>query len=121
METNRANLEQAKKFVDMVKYIDQHNVNMSRFDISTGLDVTAISRDVNEVEKSFYLTYYLPKYVNVYRKSGEIMGFCINGYPDERYSNGKYKKVISFKKNVEESLDDLYNKTIEHLEELNNK
>lgn len=112
METNRANLEQAKKFVDMVKYIDENNVKMERFDILT--------IDVNDVEKAFYLNYYLPKYTNVYRKGGELMGFCVNGFPNEKYKGGKYKKAYSFKKNGTETLDMLYNQTINHLEELNN-
>jgi hypothetical protein len=103
--TNRWNLDQANKFVDMLKYINENNVDMSLFPIE--------SIDVNDIEKSFYEKYYLPKYFNVLRKKGIIKGFCINGFPDDYYKDGKYKKEFQIKDS--KTFDDVYKECISEL------
>lgn len=115
LKTNRWNLDEAEKYVAMLEYINTNNVSMSRFDTT--------EMDVNSIEKSFFEKYYLPNFVNVLRKKGEIRGFCINGYPDSRYSDGKYKKefILHDKRSssAPKSFDDIYEEVIDHLFELN--
>ena len=82
--TNRWNLDQAIKYLDMLKYIKENDVDMKLFDIK--------NIDINSVEKSFYQKYYLPKYLNVKKSKGEIVGFCINGLPDDKYKTRKFYK-----------------------------
>ena len=43
-----------------------------------------------------------------------MKGFMINGYPSDEHKSGKYKKVFSDEKLT---LDEKYQKCIEHLEE----
>ncbi len=102
--TNRWNLDKSMKFVEMLKYINEHNVDMSLFKIST--------IDINSTDKSFYEKYYLPKYVNVLRKKGNICGFVINGFPDEEYKDGKFKQEFQLKG---KTMDATYKETINFL------
>lgn len=87
--TNRWNLDQATKFVNMLNYINEHNVDMTQFSIE--------KLDIMDVSEAFYEKYYLPKYFNIFRKKGEIIGFCINGYPSDKHKGGKYKKEFRMK------------------------
>jgi group I intron endonuclease len=87
--TNRWNLDQATKFVNMLNYINEHNVDMTQFLIE--------ELDIMDVSEAFYEKYYLPKYFNIFRKKGEIIGFCINGYPSDKHKGGKYKKEFRMK------------------------
>ena len=50
-KTNRWNLDEANKFIDILNYINKNNVDMFRFDIE--------EIDVNSIECSFYEQYYL--------------------------------------------------------------
>ena len=112
-KTNRWNLDEANKFVDILHYINKNNVDMFRFDIE--------EIDVNSIECSFYENYYLPQYVNILRKKGEIKGFCINGFPDKKYKDGKYKKefIMCDKRSYgEKTFDEVYTEVIDHLNEL---
>ena len=112
-KTNKWNLDQAKKYITMIEYINNNNVDMSRFDIS--------EIDAASIENSFFEKYYLPQFVNVLRFQGEIKGFRINGYPDPKYSDGKYKKefILHDKRSkLIKSLDDVYKEVIDHLFEL---
>lgn len=105
--TNRWNLDQANKFIDMLKYINENNVNIDFVHVD--------EMDVNDVDKSFYEKYYLPKYFNLFKKKGEIDGFCINGYPDDKYKDGKFKKVFTLKNRT---MDETYEEGIEYLNNL---
>jgi hypothetical protein len=78
---------------------------------------------INNITELFHKKYYLPKYVNLLRKSGEIIGFCINGYPSDKHKGGKYKKEFRFK-----TMKDIFSKEqrykycIQYLDDLiNNK
>lgn len=109
-KTNRWNLDEAEKYIAMLEHINTNNINMSRFDIST--------MDVSSVVHSFYEKYYLPQYVNMYRVSGEIKGFKINGFPDAKYKSGKYEKafIMNDKRSLKvKTMDDVYEETIDHL------
>ena len=68
----------------MLKYINENNVILKYVNIE--------DLEVNDIEKAFYQKYYLPMYFNVHRKYGEILGFCINGFPCDKFKDGKYKK-----------------------------
>jgi group I intron endonuclease len=107
--TNRYNLSHAKKFIEMLKYINENNVDLKIFDTD--------NLDVNDIEKAFYEKYYLPMYFNVLRRKGEIIGFCINGYPCDKFKDGKYKKEFRLKSR---SLDETYEEGIEELNDLKN-
>jgi group I intron endonuclease len=112
-KTNRWNLDEANKFVDILHYINKNNVDMFRFDIE--------EIDVNSIECSFYENYYLPQYVNILRKKGEIKGFCVNGFPDKKYKDGKYKKefiTLDKRSGIEKTFDEIYTEVIDHLNEL---
>ena len=106
-KTNRWNLDQAKKFVDILKYINEHNVDLKLLDSN--------DLDINDVNKSFYEKYYLPKYFNVLRKKGNIEGFVINGYPDDKYKDGKFKREFQLKGRT---MDEAYEEGIDYLENL---
>lgn len=110
-KTNRWNLDEAKKFVEMLKYINNNNVVLEFTDTD--------EMEVNDIEKSFYKQYYLPMYFNVYRLRGEILGFCINGFPCNKYKDGKYKKEFRMKTmKGTRTLDEAYMAGIEYLYEL---
>ena len=111
--TNRWNLDQSIKFVNMLKYINDNNVNMKGFFID--------EIDIMDVSEAFYEKYYLPKYFNIFRKNGEIIGFCINGYPSDKHVGGKYKKEFRMKtmKGLK-TLDEAYSDGIEYLYDLKN-
>lgn len=106
--TNRWNLDKANKFVEILKYINKNNVDMKNFNIE---DI-----DINDIEKSFYDKFFLPKYFNIYRAKGEIIGFCINGFPNDNYKDGKYKKEFRLKKDGK--LEDIYEEGITFLKNL---
>lgn len=106
-KTNRWNLDQAKKFVEILKYINEHNVDLKLLDSN--------DLDINDVNKSFYEKYYLPKYFNVLRKKGNIEGFVINGYPDDKYKDGKFKREFQLKGRT---MDEAYEEGIDYLENL---
>jgi group I intron endonuclease len=105
--TNRWNLDQANKFVDILKYINDNDVDISSIDFD--------ELDINDVKKSFYEKYYLPKYFNILRKKGDICGFCINGFPNDKYKDGKYKKEFTLKGRT---LDEVYEEGIAFLNDL---
>jgi hypothetical protein len=105
--TNRWNLSHSKKFVEMLKYINENKVELKFFDIE--------NLDVNDIQKAFYGKYYLPMHFNVLRQKGEILGFCINGYPCDKFKDGKYKKEFRLKGR---SLDEAYEEGIEELYDL---
>ena len=110
-KTNRWNLDEAKKFIEMLKYINQNNVELKY--------VTINDLEVNDIEKSFYEKYYLPMYFNVFRKKGEILGFCINGYPCDKFKDGKYKKEYRLKTmKGTRTFDEAYLQGIEDLYDL---
>ena len=109
--TNRWNLDQAKKFVEMLKYINENNVELKY--------ATIDDLEVNDIEKAFYEKYYLPMYFNILRQKGEILGFCINGYPCENFSGGKYKKEYRLKTiKGTRTLDETYLQGIKYLYDL---
>lgn len=103
-KTNRWNLSNAKKFIEMLKYINEKDIYIKYFDIE--------ELEINDIEKSFYDKYYLPMYFNLLKKKGEIIGFCINGYPCDKYKDGKFKKEFRLKGR---SLDEAYEEGIEEL------
>lgn len=105
--TNRWNLDKAIKFVDILNYINDNDVDLNSIDFD--------ELDINDVQKSFHEKYYLPKYFNILRKKGEICGFCINGFPDDRYKDGKYKKEFQLKGRT---LDEVYKEAIAFLNDL---
>lgn len=111
--TNKWNLDKAQKYIDILNYINENNVDMSKFDISI--------IDINTMERTFYEKFYLPKYVNVLRLRGEVLGFCINGYPNPDYSDSKYKKEFRMKGLGYQmrTLEQSYNDCINHLKYLN--
>ena len=110
-KTNRWNLDEAKKFVEMLKYINENNVEL-RF-------TTVDDLDVNDIEKAFYQKYYLPMYFNVFRQKGEILGFCINGFPCDKFKDGKYKKEYRLKTmKGNRTMDEAYLQGIEDLYDL---
>jgi hypothetical protein len=105
-KTNRWNLLEAIKYIDMLKYINDNNVKLIDFKIE--------DLEVNDIIKSFYEKYYLPMYFNLLKKNGEIIGFCINGYPCDKYKDGKFKKEYRLKgrkleEAYEEGIKELYN------------
>lgn len=98
-KTNRWNLVEANKYVDMLKYINDNNIKLIYFKIE---DI-----EVNDINKSFFGKYYLPMYFNLLKKDGEIIGFCINGYPCDKYKDGKFKKEYRLKgKRLEEAYEE---------------
>jgi group I intron endonuclease len=105
--TNRWNLDKANKFVDILKYINDNDVDLDSIDFD--------ELDINDVEKSFHEKYYLPKYFNILRKKGEICGFCINGFPNDKYKDGKYKKEFQLKGRT---LNEVYKEAIAFLNDL---
>jgi group I intron endonuclease len=105
--TNRWNLDKANKFVDILKYINDNDVDLDYIDFD--------ELDINDVEKSFHEKYYLPKYFNILRKKGEICGFCINGFPNDKYKDGKYKKEFQLKGRT---LNEVYKEAIAFLNDL---
>ena len=107
-KTNRWNLDEANKFVETLHHINENMINMSKFDI--------LKIYPNTIEKSFYEKYYLPRYFNVLRKKGVIRGFNINGFPNEKYSDGKFRK--DFQAINGKSLDDVYSEGIAYLNDL---
>ena len=107
--TNRWNLNQSKKFIEMLKYINEYNVDLKFFDVET--------LDVNDIQKAFYDKFYLPMYFNILRQKGEIIGFCINGYPCDKFKDGKYKKEFRLKG---KSLEEAYEEGIQELNDLKN-
>ena len=112
-KTNRWNLDEANKFIDILHHINKNNIDMFRFNIE--------EIDINSIEFSFYEKYYLPQYVNILHKKGELKGFCINGFPDKKYKDGKYKKefiMYDKRSNTNKTLDDVYLEVIDHLNEL---
>lgn len=107
-KTNRWNLDEAKKFVLMLKYINENNVLLKYTTIET--------LDVNDIEKAFFGKYYLPMYFNIHRKYGEILGFCINGFPCDKFKDGKYKKEYRLKTmKGNRTMDEAYFQGIEDL------
>lgn len=105
--TNRWNLDKAKKYVETLLYINNNNVELSSIDFE--------DLDINDVDKSFYEKYYLPKYFNILRKKGVVCGFCINGFPDDKYKDGKFKKEFQLKG---KTLDEVYKEGIAFLKNI---
>lgn len=111
--TNRWNLDKSIKFIEILKYINEHNVDLNNMSID---DI-----DINDVSESFYEKYYLPKYFNIFRRNNEVVGFCINGFPSDKHKGGKYKKEFRFKtqKGIR-TMDETYLAGIEYLSDLKN-
>ena len=110
-KTNRWNLDSSKKYVAILKYINEHKVDMSNFYID--------EIDINDVSESFYEKYYLPKYFNVLKANGEFIGFRINGFPCEKHAGGKYKKEFRLKTmKGNRTIDEAYEIGIEELIDL---
>lgn len=109
--TNRWNLDKSKKFVEILKYINNNNVILTF--------ITTDDLEINDIEKSFYQKYYLPMYFNILKKKGEIIGFCINGYPSDKHKDSKYKKEYRLKtmKGIR-TLEETYLAGIEDLHDL---
>jgi hypothetical protein len=105
-KTNRWNLNDAKKFVEQLGYFIENKIDIDNFD---NLELIDVNR------KNLHDNFFLPKYINIYNVKGEMKGFVINGYPCKDYKCGKYKKDFS---NQNLTLEENYNKCIEHLEEL---
>lgn len=108
-KTNKWNLDSAKKYIDILNYINNNNVDISIIDFNNIY--------LNSVDNCFYEKYYLPKYFNIYRVNGEIKGFCINGFPNEKYKDGKFKKAFNINNNI--TMDMAYQQGIEYLNNLN--
>ena len=108
--TNRWNLDKAKKFVDILLYINEHDVNVESINFD--------ELDINDVDKTFYEKYYLPKYFNILRKKREVCGFCINGFPDNKYKDGKFKKEFQLKGRNITQLEEVYKEGIAFLNDL---
>jgi hypothetical protein len=107
-KTNRWNLDSSIKFVNILHHINDNLIDMSKFNI--------LKIYPNDIDKSFFEKYYLPKYINVLRKKGVIRGIYINGFPDKKYKDGKFRK--DFQTINGKSLDDVYEEAIDYLEEL---
>ena len=103
-KTNRWNLNDAKKYVEQLKYYTENKIDVTNFD---EIDVSSKNN------KNLHSKFYLPKYVNIYNCKGEMKGFMINGYPHSEYVGGKYKKQFSDKKLT---LEQNYKNCIDHLE-----
>jgi hypothetical protein len=110
-KTNRWNLDSSIKYVEILKYINEHKVDMSNFYID--------EIDINDISESFYEKYYLPKYFNIFRKKGKFIGFCINGFPSDKHVGGKYKKEFRLKtiKGIR-TIDEAYEAGIKELDDL---
>ncbi len=111
-KTNRWNLDSAEKLVEMYKYINLNNVKLEYIDFNT--------IEVNDVSKSFYKDYYLPKYLNILNTKGEMKGLKINGFPDSERPNGKYEREFRFRnlQRVVKSFDETYQIATEYLKRL---
>jgi hypothetical protein len=105
-KTNRWNLNDAKKYVEQLLYYQANDIDVSNFN---EIDVSGKNN------KNLHDKFYLPKYVNIYNVKGEMRGFMINGYPCEKYKCGKYKKAFD---NKDLTLEENYQKCIDHLEEI---
>ena len=105
-KTNRWNLNDAKKYIEQLLYYCENNIDITNF---KEIEVSGKNN------KNLHEKYHLPKYVNIYNVKGEMKGFVINGYPIDKYKNGKYKKAFGDK---ELSIDENYENCIKHLEEI---
>lgn len=107
-KTNRWNLNDAIKFIELVNHFISNNITIA----DSYIDEIEVSGKSN---KNLHEKYHLPKYVNVYNYKNEFKGFMINGYPSEKYKSKKFKKVFS---NPKLTLDENYNDCITFLNEL---
>lgn len=110
--TNRWNLDQAKKYIDQVNYIIKNKIKVIDWE-----DIDGLSKRGKNIENDKYL----PKYINLFRGKNkndnkEIIGYCINGYPIPE--NNKIKKYFKSFSNKSLSMEEKYNLAIDHLEEL---
>jgi thiaminase len=106
-KTNRWNLNDAIKFIELINHFISNNINID----DVYIDDIEVSGKSN---KNLHEKYHLPKYVNIYNYKGEFKGFMINGYPCEKYKSKKFKKVFSDPKLT---LDENYNDCITFLNE----
>jgi len=105
-KTNRWNLNDAKKYKEQLLYYKSNNIDITNFG---EIDVSGKNNKILDDK------FYLPKYVNIYRKKGIEVGFVINGYPDSSYQCGKLKKEFADRKL---SKEENYQNCIKFLEEL---
>lgn len=110
--TNRWNLDQAKKYIEQVNYIIKNKIKVSDW-----LDIDGLSKRGKNIDNDKYL----PKYINLFKDKNknhnkEIIGYCINGYPITQ--NNKIKKYFKSFSNKSLSMEDKYNLAINHLEEI---
>lgn len=104
-KTNRWNLNDAVKFVQQLKYYNEHKIDVSNFE---EIDISGKNN------KNLHEKFHLPKYVNIFNIKGEMKGFVINGYPCKLFKCGKYKRAFA---NKDLSLEENYENCIAHLEE----
>ena len=69
--TNRWNLDQAKKFIEQIKYINENNIEVNNWN--------KINIKSKKKTKNNSSNLYLPKYINVVRSKGQEIGYCVNG------------------------------------------
>lgn len=105
--TNKYNLQQAEKYVANVKMIIQNKIQVD--DWST--IQTIAKQDKQGIDK-----YYLPKYVNITKKNGVQVGFCVNGL--KYIENGEKKVYTRAFKGKSLSMDEKYKLVIDHLAEM---
>ena len=102
---NKYNLNQAMKFVQQIEYI-----NVNKFEINDWSKIEPFPKN----DKQGIETYYLPKYINIYKYKGVVVGYKINGfvYEDGNEKRQKYSKVFS---NQKYSLQEKYEMAVNHL------
>jgi hypothetical protein len=107
--TNRWNLDQAKKYIEQVDFIVKNKIK----NIDWG-NIDGVSKRGKTLENDKYL----PKYINLYDNKS-IKGYYVNGYPIK--VNNKIKKYRKGFLSKSLSMEEKYNLAIDHLEELNIK
>lgn len=108
--TNRWNLDQAKKFIEQIKFINENNIEVK--------DWNKINIKSKKKTKNNSSNLYLPKYINVVRSKGEEIGYCINGLMilDDNGNKKKYYRKFTAKSLT---MEEKYKLAINHLEEKN--
>jgi len=107
--TNRWNLDQAKKFIEQVKYLLKNDI--------TVYDWKKIEGKSKKKGKNTGSNKYLPKYINIVRSKEEEIGYCVNGLPiiDDNGNKKKYYRKFTAK-NL--TMEEKYNLAINKLEEV---
>ena len=109
--TNRWNLDQAKKFIEQIKYINENNIEVNNWN--------KINIKSKKKTKNNSSNLYLPKYINVVRSKGQEIGYCVNGLMilDDEGNKKKYYRKFTAKSLT---MTEKYNLAINHLEEKKN-